>query len=87
MRILFTILYWALHLYSLVLLARSVLGMLFPQGNKWTALAEQVTEPVLAPVRKLLRDLFPNLPPTADFSPLAVILLIQLLELIVARLT
>jgi YggT family protein len=71
-----------LNLYSLVLFARIILSWVsLPPENPIVRGVEQVTEPVLAPVRRLL--------PSAggfDFAPLIVLLAIHLLKLLLYRL-
>ena len=85
MRTILTILAWGLNLYSLMIIARALFLMLHPSGNRWTVLLQRITEPVLAPLRSLLARLFPRLPRNIDFSPVAAVLLIQLLERIILR--
>lgn len=70
-----------LSLYSLVLFARIVLSWVsLPPDNPIVRAVEQVTEPVLAPVRRLL-------PSTGgfDLSPLIVLFAIHLLKLLLSR--
>jgi len=74
-------LFLLLNLYSLALFARIVLSWVsLPPDNAFVRGVEQVTEPVLAPVRRLL--------PSAggfDFAPLVVLLAIHLLKLLLSR--
>ncbi len=87
MRIVFWILYWVLHAYSLLILVRAILSWIHPRTNRWTVLLQRVTEPVVDPVRRLLTRFIPGAVRTIDFSPAVAILLIQLLERIVVRLS
>jgi YggT family protein len=72
----FMILFWALQLFNLVLLARVLLSW-FPDIDRSHPIIQflyDITEPVLRPVRELL-------PQTGmiDLSPLVVFLVIQVL--------
>jgi YggT family protein len=69
-------LHWLLDLYSLVLLASVLLSWVdLSPDNPFVRVVRQLTEPVLAPVRRVL--------PAAggfDFSPLVVLVAIRLLQ-------
>jgi YggT family protein len=72
----FTVLYYALWIFELILLARIILSW-FPNVDRSNPLIQflfDVTEPVLRPIRQMM-------PPTGmmDFSPLIVFLIIQVL--------
>ena len=72
---------WALGLYSWVIIAAALITWVSPDPrNPIVLFLRQVTEPVLAPVRRLL-------PPWKtgglDFSPLIVILAIQFVERVI----
>ena len=67
----FLILYWVLHVYQLILLARVLMSWIpnLDQSNPIARFLYQATEPVLAPIRSAL-------PPLGgiDLSPLVVFL-------------
>lgn len=67
----FLVLYWVLHIYQLILLARVVMSWIpnLDQNNPIARFLYQATEPVLAPIRSAL-------PPLGgiDLSPLVVFL-------------
>jgi len=69
-------LHWLLDLYSLVLLASVILSWVdLSSDNPFVRLVRQLTEPVLAPLRRVL--------PTAggfDFSPLVLLVVIRVLQ-------
>jgi YggT family protein len=69
-------LHWLLDLYSLVLFAAIILSWVnLSPDNPIVRVIRQLTEPVLAPVRRVL--------PAAggfDFSPLVVLVAIRLLQ-------
>jgi YggT family protein len=69
-------LHWLLDLYSLVLFASIILSWInLSPDNPIVKVVERLTEPVLAPVRRVL--------PSAggfDFSPLVVLLAIRLVQ-------
>ncbi len=72
---------WLLDLYSWVVIAAALITWVSPDPrNPVVMFLRQVTEPVLAPVRRLL-------PPWKtgglDFSPLIVIIAIQFVERVV----
>ena len=72
---------WVLGLYSWVIIAAALITWVSPDPrNPIVLFLRQVTEPVLAPVRRLL-------PPWKtgglDFSPLLVILAIQFVERVI----
>jgi YggT family protein len=78
----FTILYYALWIFELVLLARIILSW-FPNVDRSNPLIQflyDVTEPVLRPIRDMM-------PQTGmiDLSPLIVFLIIQVLMTILQR--
>ena len=72
---------WLLNLYSWVIIAAALITWVSPDPrNPVVMFLRQVTEPVLAPVRRFL-------PPWKtgglDFSPLIVILAIQFVERVI----
>ena len=72
---------WLLGLYSWVIIAAALISWVSPDPrNPIVTFLRQVTEPVLAPVRRFL-------PPWKtgglDFSPLIVILAIQFVERVI----
>jgi YggT family protein len=78
----FTVLYYALWIFELVLLARIILSW-FPNVDRSNPLIQflyDVTEPVLRPIRDMM-------PPTGmmDLSPLIVFLIIQVLMTLIQR--
>lgn len=82
MNAVFTVLYYALWIFELILLARIILSW-FPNVDRSNPLIQflfDVTEPVLRPIRQMM-------PPTGmmDFSPLIVFLIIQVLMTLVQR--
>lgn len=67
-----------LSIISLAIIVRAFLSWVYPIGkDPYTKVLLDVTEPLLAPIRSLLARILP-LP--IDFSPIVVILLIQLLQ-------
>jgi YggT family protein len=68
---LFLILYWVLHVYQLILLARVLMSWIpnLDQNNPIARFLYQATEPVLAPIRSALPSMA-----GIDLSPLLVFL-------------
>ena len=80
MRVPLTILYWAVYAYSLLLLVRVILSWVRPRENRFTVLLYRVTEPLLAPIRRLMARLFPRAAMTIDFSPVVLMLILHLVS-------
>jgi YggT family protein len=71
------ILFFLLRLYEAVLLARVLLSWIQPQGyNKYTRWIYVVTEPVLAPLRRIL----PFSQSGFDFSPVVALIVISIIK-------
>lgn len=72
-----------LNIITLAIIVRALLSWFYPVGrDPWTKLLVDVTEPLLAPIRNLMLRV---LPIPIDFSPIVVILLIQLLQNMLTR--
>ena len=72
---------WLLGLYSWVIIAAALISWVSPDPrNPIVMFLRQVTEPVLAPVRRLLPQWKTG---GLDFSPLLVILAIQFVERVI----
>ncbi len=68
-------------LYKLALIAYVVLSFLHIPANRWTEMLRRIIEPALSPVRVFLhRVLPPNWMRTFDWSPVALYLLISLVQ-------
>ncbi|NLI20299.1 MAG: hypothetical protein GX418_01930 [Clostridiales bacterium] len=73
----FNVLIFLVQVASWVLLAYLVLRLILPQ-NKYTLLAGKYVEPLLEPIRVLIRRFIPKLDTMAiDFSPIGAWLLLQ----------
>lgn len=67
-----------LTIVSLAIIVRAFLSWFYPIGrDPWSKILLDVTEPILAPIRSLMMRV---LPIPIDFSPIVVLLLIQLLQ-------
>ena len=79
--VLLTFLDLFVYFFSGVLLLRVILSYVTKPGNRFMELLVGLTEPLLAPIRKIL-------PPAAglDFAPLVALLLLQGLQTIVVGL-
>jgi YggT family protein len=76
MNIVRSVLIYALNIYSLILLARVLISWIDPTMNQpISRFLVQLTEPVLAPLRRVLPQAGP-----LDLSPLVAFLIISLLS-------
>ncbi|HEX9988657.1 MAG TPA: YggT family protein [Chloroflexia bacterium] len=83
MDILFTLANSLLTLITLAIIVRALLSWFYPVGkDPWTRLLVDLTDPLMAPVRAVLSRI---LPIPIDFSPIVVILLINLLQSLLAQ--
>jgi YggT family protein len=79
----YQIINFLLTLITLAIIVRALLSWFYPVGrDPWSRLLVDVTEPLLAPVRNLMSRV---LPIPIDFSPIVVILLINLLQRMLAQ--
>jgi YggT family protein len=75
-----------LNLYTYVILASALISWLFlPPTNSVVRFLRFLTEPVLAPCRKLLYRVLPFSWRRLDFSPVLALLLVQLVIYILGR--
>ena len=74
-----------LQVLCYLLLIYFVLGWFVRRNNRLIRLLARMAEPLLKPVRQLLSRIFPAMP--FDFSPLAVVILLQALSGLVSALT
>ncbi len=70
------------YVFELLIFARCILSFL-PIYNQFTELVYKITEPFLAPCRKLLERFNYNLP--VDFSPIVLILILNVVQQLVYR--
>ena len=76
MRQIYTLLSMLLSVYELVLVVYVVMSWIHPAANKWTELVRSLVEPVLEPIRRLLRRHLPARWQIMDWSVLVLWLLI-----------
>ena len=68
---------FVLNIYTFLIIARAIISWVNPDPyNQVVRILDKLTEPVLYPIRKLLRRVTGNLP--MDFSPIIAIVLIQI---------
>jgi YggT family protein len=68
---------FVLNIYTFLIIARAIISWVNPDPyNQVVRILDKFTEPVLYPIRKLLRRVTGNLP--MDFSPIIAIVLIQI---------
>ncbi|MGN0747791.1 MAG: YggT family protein [Aristaeellaceae bacterium] len=76
MRLVYSLLSMLLSVYELVLVVYVVMSWIHPAANKWTELVRSLVEPVLEPIRRLLRRHLPARWQIMDWSVLVLWLLI-----------
>ena len=69
-----------IDIYKLLVLVHFILTLVKVPENKWTSLLSSITEPVLGPVRKLVNQYLPKNWQICDWSPLALIIVITLIQ-------
>ncbi len=85
--VIFTFIAALAQVLSWMIIARMILSMVFPMGTdrQWVAslmhVLYRVTEPILAPIRKLVYR-----GGTLDFSPMVAVLLLWVVSLVSGRL-
>lgn len=78
--LLFGLIHLALNLYKLLVIVYFVLVLIKVPANKWTGLLGSIIEPVLNPIRRLLNQHLPKNWQIIDWSPLALFLLISIIQ-------
>lgn len=84
MRLIYTLLSWALSLYELALLVYVILSWVRPAANRWTELLRSIVEPVLRPIRRFLMAKLPARWQIIDWSVAVAWLLLGLLRRILS---
>ncbi len=76
----FGLIHGLLNVYKLLVIAYCVISLMGISANKWTELLRSVVEPLLLPIRKLLAQHLPKQWQIIDWSPVALILLVSLVQ-------
>lgn len=69
-----------LTIYKLLVIVHFVLKLIKVPANKWTTLLDSIIEPVLIPLRKLLNKYLPQNWRITDWSPVALFLVISVIQ-------
>lgn len=69
-----------LDVYKLAIVAYVIIGWLRIPANRWTELLRSIVEPLLKPLRALLYRLIPQKWMFFDYSPLALYLLVGVVQ-------
>lgn len=69
-----------LDVYKLLIVAYCIISLMKIPANKWTELLRSVIEPLLVPLRKLLAQYLPKQWQILDWSPVALILLVTIVQ-------
>ncbi len=80
MGIIFGLINLVLDIYKLLVLVHFILTLVKVPANKWTTLLASIVEPALVPFRKLLTKHLPKNWQICDWSPVALYLLITLIQ-------
>lgn len=75
-----TALYYLLEVVNLILIVRCVISWLPLGYNRFTEMLYTLTEPILAPIRRLLEKTMGGRTMFVDFSPIVAFLLITLIQ-------
>ena len=75
-----TALYYLLEVVNLILIVRCVISWLPLGYNRFTEMLYTLTEPILAPIRRLLGKTMGGRTMFVDFSPIVAFLLITLIQ-------
>lgn len=75
-----------LGLYELLVLAWAIIHWFVHVSNQWTELVNRLTEPVLTPIRGFLNAKLPAKVQIIDWSPVAVWIIIGLVQRIISLL-
>ena len=74
-----------LQIYSYVIVVRIILSWIVPPNNSIMQFLVFLTEPILAPIRKLLEPLTRKSAIPLDFSPILALLLISIVSQILMQ--
>lgn len=75
---------FVLNIYTFLIIARAIISWVNPDPyNQVVRILDKFTEPLLYPIRKLLRRVTGNLP--MDFSPIVAIVLIRIVDSFLIR--
>lgn len=80
MGIIFGLINFVLDVYKLLVLVHFILTLVKVPSNKWTTLLASIVEPALVPFRKLLTQHLPKNWQICDWSPVALYLVITLIQ-------
>ena len=80
MGIIFGLINLVLDVYKLLVLVHFILTLVKVPSNKWTTLLASIVEPALVPFRKLLTAKLPKNWQVCDWSPVALYLVITLIQ-------
>ena len=76
----FGLIHGLLDVYKLLIIVYCVISLLKVPANKWTTLLASIVEPALVPFRKLLTQHLPKNWQICDWSPVALYLVITLIQ-------
>lgn len=80
MGFIFGIINFVLDVYKLLVIVHIILKLVNVPSNKWTTLLDSIVEPVLMPVRRALAERLPQNWQIIDWSPVALLIAITLIQ-------
>ncbi|MDD6049869.1 MAG: YggT family protein [Clostridiales bacterium] len=80
MGFIFRIINLLLDVYKLLVVVHFVLTLVKVPANQWTTLLDSIVEPVLAPIRRLLTAKLPKNWQIIDWSPIALVIVITIIQ-------
>ncbi len=80
MGIIFGLINLVLDVYKLLVIVHFILTLVKAPSNKWTTLLASIVEPALVPFRKLLTKHLPKNWQIADWSPVALFIVITIIQ-------
>lgn len=84
MRLIFFLVYWLINLMSLAIFIRAISSWIFPDPySKFVRTLIQITEPILAPTRKLLNRFGISQKLPIDISPIVAILILNIISRVI----
>lgn len=83
----FNIIGFVLWIYALLVIAHFILTLIKLPANKWTTILASIVEPALKPVRVLVNRILPQKLQIIDWSPVALLIVISIVQALLGLLS